>query len=73
MIVVQVYIGFFPSFNKASFIPVFPPPRGGVTGRELFNDGVFAFFSEGFKIYKHKKGQISRQILFVFMLLENYT
>jgi len=47
----RFYIGFFPSFNKASFIPVFPPPRGGVTGRLLFNDGVLAFFSDGFKIY----------------------
>ena len=50
VLVAQVYIGFFPSFNKASFIPAFPPPRGGVTGRELFNDGVLVFFSDGFKI-----------------------
>jgi len=51
----RFYIGFFPSFNKASFIPVFPPLRGGVTGRALFNDGVLVFFSDGFKIYLKKK------------------
>ena len=50
MIVAQVYIGFFPSFNKASFTAAAPPPRGGVTGREFVKDGVFAFFSDGFKI-----------------------
>jgi hypothetical protein len=54
MIVAQVYIGFFPSFIKTSFIPAFPPPRGGVTGRVLFNDGVLVFFSDGFKIYLEK-------------------
>jgi hypothetical protein len=55
MLVTLVYIGFFPSFNKESFIPAFPPPRGGVTGRVLFNDGVLVFFSDGFKIYKKNK------------------
>jgi hypothetical protein len=54
MIVAQVYIGFFPSFNKASLPPAFPPPRGGVTGR-LLGIGVLAFFSDGFKIYAEKK------------------
>ena len=54
MIVAQVYIGFFPSFNKASFIPAVPPPRGGVTGREFVNDGALGFFSDGFKICKNK-------------------
>lgn len=49
------YIGFLPSFNKASFIPALPPPRGGVTGRLLFNEGVFAFFSDGFRIYSKIK------------------
>jgi len=42
-----LYIGFFPSFISASLRP---EPRGGVTGRLLFNDGVFVFFSDGFKI-----------------------
>jgi hypothetical protein len=55
MIVAQVYIDFFASFVKVSFIPGFPPPRGGVTGRLLPNDGVLAFFSDGFKIYLTKK------------------
>jgi len=50
MHVAQDYIGFFPSFNKESFIPAFPPPRGGVTGRLLFSDGVLVFFSDGFNI-----------------------
>jgi hypothetical protein len=44
-------MGFLPSFIKASFIPGWPPPRGGVTGRLLPNEGVLAFFSDGFKIY----------------------
>ena len=46
----EVYMGFFPSFISASFIGGLPPPRGGVTGRELFSDGVLAFFSDGFRI-----------------------
>ena len=74
MIVAQVYMGFFPSFNKASFIPAVPPPRGGVTGRELLNDGVFAFFSEGFKIYNKTNDQLAREIpVFAFFLPGNYT
>jgi hypothetical protein len=48
---IDLYIGFLPSFNKASFIPALPPPRGGVTGRLLPNVGVLVFFSDGFKIY----------------------
>ena len=44
------YIGFLPSFISASFVGGFPPPRGGVTGRLFVKDGVFAFFSDGFKI-----------------------
>jgi hypothetical protein len=55
LIISQVYIGFLPSFIKASFIPGLPPPLGGVTGRLLFNEGVFAFFSDGFKIYLKQK------------------
>jgi hypothetical protein len=46
----EVYMGFFPSFIIESFIGGLPPPRGGVTGRELFSDGVLAFFSDGFRI-----------------------
>ena len=47
-----VYIVFFPSFTKVSLIPALPAValRVGVTGRELLNDGVFGFLSEGFKI-----------------------
>lgn len=54
LFVAQVYIDFLPSFTKASFIPALPAValRGGVTGRELLNEGVFAFFSDGFKIWK---------------------
>lgn len=57
-IVWQVYIGFLPSFAKESFMPGLPPPRGGVTGRLLPNDGVLAFFSDGFRIYLKERGEI---------------
>jgi hypothetical protein len=77
MIVAQVYIDFFASFVKVSFIPGFPPPRGGVTGRLLPNDGVLAFFSDGFKIYltksKRKKLFFEQKFLVDFSLLEKNT
>jgi len=74
----HVYIGFFPSFIKASFIPGLPPPRGGVTGRLLFNEGVLVFFSDGFKIYFEKNKNNSSYFMnkykrYFFLLLENYT
>lgn len=51
------YIGFLLSFIKESFKPGLPPapPRGGVTGRLLPSEGVFVFFSDGFKIYNGKQ------------------
>ncbi len=77
MIVAQVYIDFFASFVKVSFIPGFPPPRGGVTGRLLPNDGVLAFFSDGFKIYLTKKQKeeiiLLIKISCLFSLLEKNT
>jgi hypothetical protein len=48
--VVAIYMGFLPSFIRLSLFGTFPPPLGGVTGRLLVNDGVLAFFSDGFKI-----------------------
>jgi hypothetical protein len=36
-----------------------PPPRGGVTGRLLPNEGVLVFFSDGFKIYLKNKKRIN--------------
>jgi hypothetical protein len=49
-VVEHVYRGFLPSFIILSFMPGLPALRGGVTGRLLLNVGVFAFFSDGFKI-----------------------
>ena len=50
MCVAQIYMGFFPSLIRASFIPGLLPLRGGVTGRLFDIVGIFDFFSDGFKI-----------------------